>query len=176
MNWLLMAKLLDLESNRLFVISVVHMPCLFFNNDAMLLFADVALTRLDQFAGEDIPAIMMGDFNTLPNSIIYNYITFKEKREYMPNGWEPLLKSEWGSAYFLNHFKEPEYTTLTHIPSKHGPDPFKGAIDYVFIRNNILPSKIIMETVPDENLKDKLCPIPECPSDHLPMYGELIWD
>jgi len=30
MNWLLMARLLDLESKREFVISVIHMPCLFF--------------------------------------------------------------------------------------------------------------------------------------------------
>jgi len=142
----------------------------------MILFADVAMAFLDKFAGEDVPTILMGDFNLLPDSIVYNYITDKNKRNYVPNGWESLIKVEWSSAYKLDHSEEPEYTNLTHVFEKHGNEPFKGTLDYVFIRNDKLPSKVNMAIIPEENLKGKICPIPQNPSDHLPMYGELIWE
>jgi len=176
MNWLLMAKLRDLESGKEFVISVIHMPCLFMNDDVMMMFADVAAACLDEFAGENMPTILMGDFNIMPNSVVYNYITDKSKREYVVKDWEPLLKVEYSSAYALDHGEEPEYTNYTYLPSKHGAEPFKGTLDYVFIRKGNLPSKVNMAVIPEESIKGKLCPIPACPSDHLPMYGELVWE
>jgi len=176
MNWLLMAKLKDLKSKKEFVVSVMHMPCNYLCPDSILLFADVAFASLNNFAGEIVPTLMMGDFNILPNSLVYNFITDKTKREHVPLGWTYLLNEEWSSAYVLSHGEEPEYTTYAHIPGKHGEEPFKGTLDYIFVRKNLLPRNVVFPTVPDESIKDRLVPINENPSDHLPLFAELEWD
>jgi len=109
--------------------------------------AKLILNRLSSLP-EDIPAILMGDFNSAPFSPCYNIFTARNKKE---RGKE---------NYFKNAFKEP--FTGTHHGFTGITDT--GPIDWILFRGNLTSknSKVIRDTFNNIYI-----------SDHFPLCAEF---
>lgn len=149
-----------------FLVSCYHMPCAFKTPQIMMLHSALAARRCRELAtgtgGVDpeeptgpnsgcpvIPHALVGDFNFMPNSPMYNMVTTGEVNESTcvaewEGKWqEHVPRSKFGmdwevgdlgggmdSAYFAADGKEPDFTNYARI---RDDDPFIGTLDYVFL-------------------------------------------
>lgn len=156
----------------------VGMICLFEKNGQKLLVANThifwnpsyphikliqcfyLLEKISEYLNErklDIPVIICGDFNSLPDSHAY---------EFMKNGITKYEKLYFSHSLELSSSfeKEPKFTNFT-------PD-FKGTLDYIFYNSQLKVSKILEITTEDQ-IKTIGLPNSEYPSDHLSLYCEF---
>lgn len=105
----------------------------------------------------DIPIIICGDFNSLPDSSAY---------ELMLKGKSKLQNTELIHSLNLSSSfeKEPKFTNFT-------PD-FKGTLDYIFYNSKLKVSKNL-ETTKEEEIKTIGLPNDFYPSDHISLYCEF---
>lgn len=116
------------------------------------------------------PIILCGDFNSLPNSGVYEFLS----RATVPQGHEDFGAYKYGpyttdglthklslrSAY--NHIDELDFTNFT--PS------FKGVIDYIWYSTNSL---IVTGLLANAVTKSVGFPDWHQPSDHIPLVASL---
>lgn len=137
---------------RSFIVSTYHMPCAFTQPELMRLHTE-ALIAIINTKTKNNPVILAGDFNSLPDSEVYN-----------------MLTSQFASAYD----PEPDFTNraLYQYDTMTAPVEFSGTIDYVFSRGLKLVSNLPVEKLgPDGNFEDVGTYLPTLgyPSDHLPV-------
>lgn len=160
------------ENCRFFNIYVYHMPCEFKHNDVMNIHAAGLLSGIQAHSGE-LPYILAGDFNSTPDSSVYNLITkgiiptFPLSKVYSKL---PSLKDRYyaplTSAYAFVQGKEPKFTNFGW--SKDAPKAFKDTIDYIFSSSGFIPIRV-MPTDVDLKAGTESLPNEEEPSDHLPL-------
>ncbi len=155
---------LILEKDYRFAVYNYHMPCAFKTPVVQTLHVD-GLKRV--IRENDIPTILATDFNLIPESDGYNYMTSAiisgEHYKYLDKGEHRKLKLQ--STFKMINGKEPSYTCFSN--TKWGGE-FKNCLDYIFISNHFttVDSKLLIYTT------DKM-PNNNNPSDHLPLQSQL---
>lgn len=196
-NVLLTVALKFRENQAMFSISNYHMPCAFYCPPVMNLHVDMAARRAQQLASEihndvygtdavgEVPHILAGDFNILPDSAHYKLVTTGVLEESDPS-YPPLKHGfKWkstceamDSAYATHSGAEPSFTNYAHLNSED--EPFIGTLDYIFLsrkeHNDRSSCKWVVRDVvklPEKEASGG--PFPnECePSDHLLISADL---
>jgi endonuclease/exonuclease/phosphatase family metal-dependent hydrolase len=112
--------------------------------------AKLILHRLSHLP-DDVPAVIMGDFNTAPYSLCYNIFTGHDDT------------SSANAGYFKDTFKKPFMGTHHGFTGNTGGDH----IDWILFRGNIklINSKIIRDTFKNIYI-----------SDHFPLQAQFMWE
>jgi exonuclease III len=147
-----------------FILYNYHMPCTF--KIPIIQFLHLSVFKRLILKHHMIPTIFAGDFNIKPSSDEYNFFT----GEPVPESKMVYLPKEDQDDISYQSFKmttSPEIAPFTcHSETKFG-GYFKDTLDYIFVSNaNIKLFGQLLET-------DKKMPNSVCPSDHLPIYGNI---
>lgn len=165
-------QLKDDENSRPFWIINYHMPCIWRNQEIMMLHAAYFKKFVEQVCskGKD-HCIVVGDFNSQPNSFPYEILVastligidnyFKDFNDFEL----PIVDMKLDSVYKKFYGKEPEATNYSYCDFN---GPFKGTLDYIFVNNDINVLK-----VNEIGYMDSYMPNEDNPSDHIPLYCEL---
>lgn len=185
-NRVIALRLIDLRCDRPFWVATYHMPCKFFNPQAMVTFTSLVTQRVQGFAGEE-PYILAGDFNFQPDSAMYQFLqkgSLPETHPHFPIASKAIAgkPSKWTlevrpvrSAYVAACGKEPELTNhATTRQHRTGETrSFTGTIDYIFISDHWLASKAFPTPSLASISKVKSFPTESEPSDHV-LIGCLL--
>lgn len=161
---LLYAYLTNRVTGLTFAVFTYHMPCAFWWLPVMTLHADALFIQITKLAGE-LPFILAGDFNTLPNTPLYNFYTTGSatELEIMPYpDWKPTERTR----KVLDTRVKFEYVKTTQCTNSKG-DLFEGTIDYIFYSEDFEVSSFTVQPI-TENL-----PSSTMPSDHVPINAEF---
>lgn len=171
----------DEEEGSSFVVSCYHMPCVYWDHRVMTIHAALMAQAAETFAGDDVPHVMLGDYNFPPGSAPYRLLTkgdlSKDDKDYPPlpsyETWRPRLKRKLRSAYAeSSEGKEPSYTNYAH--SGKPPQTFCGTLDYIFYAGDCGIETVATIPLPEfEEGKTRLCPNEDEPSDHLIIGATL---
>jgi exonuclease III len=148
-----------------FIIYNYHMPCTF--KTPIIQFLHLSVFKRLILKHHMIPTIFAGDFNITPSSDEYNFFTGEpvpeSKTVYLPK--EDQEDISYQSFKMTASSQTMEFTC--HNETKFG-GYFKNTLDYIFVSNaNIKMSGKLLET--DEKMPNSVCP-----SDHLPIYADII--
>jgi len=126
----------------------------------------------------DLPLLLCGDFNSVPNSAVYQLLSHQQIRS---NDHEAFTKDRFGllppftemthhlvldSAY--NPIGEPQYTNYT--------GHFVGVLDYVWYSRHHLRGISVLDVNEERDLcKETALPNSELSSDHICLMAELCW-
>ncbi len=159
-------------------ISTVHMPCSFRNPSVMATYAALVMKHAQDIAGDD-PYIIAGDFNIKPASDEYMLLTtglYHNEAlfdtDYPPvDTWRPsgLSLKPLRSAVREKHTVEADWTTYAWLRCFNSPEPFMGAIDYIFVSDHF----IVNDAFENPSQTDMLCPNFYEPSDHVMVWADL---
>jgi len=127
---------------------------------------------------QGIPCLICGDFNSTPDSAVYEYIRTgcirPDHKELKTDPCGLLSSIQFGhplklsSAYEACSGKEPEYTNYT--------DEFKGTLDYIFFSSESLAVLAISEVDAESHLKQETAlPSSTRPSDHLSLVAAFTF-
>lgn len=127
----------------------------------------------------DLPLLLCGDFNSVPNSAVYQLLSTQHIRS---NDHDAFSKDKYGllppfqemthhlvldSAY--NPIGEPQYTNYT--------GHFVGVLDYVWYSRNHLRGISVLDVQDEPDLcKETALPNSELSSDHICLMAELCWN
>lgn len=138
-----------------------------------------------------MPLILCGDFNSLPDSAVYAYLTNSLKSPYMNNN------SSFNSTVAANIDKVYELDTLGILPNLNtlgnglalassysvvSAEPpytnytghFTGVLDYIFYSRSTMKVNSVLEIDDEEKIKKMTAlPSPWYPSDHIAIVAEL---
>mmetsp|Transcript_10652 Transcript_10652/g.17296 ORF Transcript_10652/g.17296 Transcript_10652/m.17296 type:complete len:414 (-) Transcript_10652:175-1416(-) len=179
-NVMLLVKLKDPVARKSFWVSTYHMPCQFWDEQAMVAYASLCKKQIFRLAKND-PVIFAGDFNSRPESPSYHALTQRDPPEgygdLMISGKAllPLRSKPFYSAYQSKNGQEPDFTNYAVRTFKDKLIQFMGCIDYIFISDHWKVASVL-ET-PDMEETKKACesyPTEDQPSDHLPIAAELV--
>eukprot|EP00938_MAST-03A_sp_MAST-3A-sp1_P004868 g4868.t1 len=182
-NRQIIVTLRDKNLQRDLGVSVYHMPCVFWNQQVMVIHASLCASALSKYAKErELKSyLLVGDFNFSPDSVPYQVITQGKIEKKNKNYPELPKKEKWtpnddlvkmNSAYAM-YDAEPTYTNHAHA----GREPittYTGTIDYIFCSPDIKVSSVIPLPKFEEG-KTELCPNAIEPSDHLMIGATLIY-
>ena len=115
-----------------------------------------------------IPTIFAGDFNIKPSSDEYKFFTgtpiSESKTVYLPKEDQDDISYQ---AFKMTTATSQTIPFTCHSETKFG-GYFKDTLDYIFVSNaKIKMSGALLET-------SKKMPNSVCPSDHLPIYADII--
>ena len=163
-----------------------HMPCAFRTPAVMNIHADLVGCRIQKLSKEkevdgegtrNIPFVLAGDFNILPESPHYSLlrtgaldkkdVTYPDEKHSM--NWMPQFKG-MRSAYAEMNGEEPEFTNNAHNGAMNA-ESFIGTLDYIFLSDE-WKVKGVEETPKKEGLKG-VYPDEEEPSDHVLIAASL---
>jgi mRNA deadenylase 3'-5' endonuclease subunit Ccr4 len=174
----IMVELRVKKSDTRFAVASYHMPCLWKRPRTMVIHAGLSCQLAQRFAG-DIPLIYCGDFNSTPDSAVYQLLTkgildssspHHPKRS-MPSDdfWTPDVQP-MASAYQMLLNQEPSFTN--YAQTLFDSVPFSAVLDYIFCSEHWeVESVVDLPTSVDKY--STLLPNDEEPSDHL-MIGSLL--
>eukprot|EP00128_Syssomonas_multiformis_P018137 Colp12_sorted_trinity150504_noHs@24977 len=120
------------------------------------------------------PLIVCGDFNSLPNSGVYEFMSTgkvgRSHSDFDSRSYGAVIARGLSHPFQLksaySHIGELPYTNYTH--------DFVGSIDYIWITSNELSVTGLLGGVTDEYTKRCVgFPNAHCPSDHIPLLCEL---
>lgn len=134
------------HDDRKFLVVNYHMPCAFAYPLVMRLHVEALRNLVESRSNSNLPVILLGDFNSTPDSEVYKMITSKFEN----------INSSLTTCKSLY-----KYETMT------SPMEFTGTIDYIFTKRFRLEEvdiKIIdCECIPNKNY----------PSDHVPVSASF---
>ena len=180
-------KCADPELTR-FCVSTYHMPCVFWDQSAMVCHAALSMDAVETYSG-GLPYIYLGDFNIQPDTAGYEMLVKGGAFAREPaNEHNPFVQSvienpeDIKFAHNLSPLQsayatlggEPEMTNHTY--SGDPPQMFTGCIDYIFLSTSDAESKWQVEsTLPLPRVEDNpaICPNQAEPSDHLLISATL---
>ncbi len=170
-NRLLSVTLNDFVFKETFNVFTYHMPCAFTNPDLMNIHAAALLAVVQEKSMDPLastPYILAGDFNSKPNSPVYQMITcgvmplFPSSKVYQKIPNYSIIGI--ASAYASILGREPSYTNYSH--ASISKEPFKDTIDYIFYSNGFKCTGVLKTR---EDFPESTFPNAEEPSDHLPI-------
>jgi len=120
--------------DKIFCVGTYHMPCL--GQSVKLLHLMSCIQLMNKFAG-NYKYILAGDFNFMPDSLLYKVITEGGKYDdvveksvnYDTTMFSLKVSTPMKSAYALFE-KDPLFTNYSHVINS---DPFHGCLDYIFL-------------------------------------------
>ncbi|RLN59260.1 hypothetical protein BBJ29_006144 [Phytophthora kernoviae] len=158
----------NLETHLEFVIATTHLFWDPMQEDVKMLQTRRMLRAMESFTralDASIPTIFAGDFNSLPDSKVFNFVT---------------NDNHFSSAYSQYNPEgegEPKFTNVNGVArtddNKQVPR-FVGTLDYIFYRSPRLRPAALMEIMSFEDAsKEVALPSTISPSDHLPLLCEF---
>ncbi|KAG1684516.1 hypothetical protein DVH05_011030 [Phytophthora capsici] len=155
-----------LETQLEFVVATTHLFWDPMQEDVKLLQSRRLLLTIDEFVSTlnaSTPIIFSGDFNSLPDSKVYNFIT---------------NTNSFSSAYAQYDVDgEPKFTNVNgDAEADDGKmvPRFVGTLDYIFYRSSRIRPAALMELMSYEDAtKEVALPSSISPSDHLPLLCEF---
>jgi len=153
-------------SEKRFIVYNYHMPCTF--KKPIIQFLHLSVFKRLILQHHMIPTIFAGDFNITPSSDEYKFFTGAAP---IPESKTVYLPKEDQEDISYQSFKMTTTAQTTpftcHSETKFG-GYFKDTLDYIFVSNaNIKMSGQLLET--NEKMPNSVCP-----SDHLPIYADII--
>eukprot|EP00939_MAST-03C_sp_MAST-3C-sp1_P004804 g4804.t1 len=147
--------------------------------DVKLWQTQMLLQELEKFnIGRNLPLVLSGDFNSLPDSSVYEYLTTGRVRESHPDlkrnpcGITPppsefSHKLQLMSSNVAVSRREPRFTNFTA--------DFMGTLDYVFSTPRLQPISVFRVPTEEELRKQTDSPLPnlQYPSDHLALCADF---
>jgi mRNA deadenylase 3'-5' endonuclease subunit Ccr4 len=182
MNQAISVQLRSNASGREFVVSTYHMPCLFAEPQVMVIHATLLCNHVKRYA-KALPYILVGDFNSTPDSSVYQLIT-KGKlnpdnpdippKEFDGDGFRPSVQPMLSAYRAVLKKGEPDFTNF--VVSRHGSKEqpfFQETIDYIFLSRGWYVTKV--HQLPRKGTKGSMLPQPNPlePSDHLLLAATL---
>lgn len=144
-------------------ICTYHMPCCFWWVPVMTLHIDTLLKQIEELTSEDVPIVLVGDFNAYSKGNtkdILNFISKDIEFSELPTPlWKPSSTLKLKNAGVIN-----TPTTMTKSP---GRDVFKECLDYIFVKGCVVEHAC-------GDVPSKLMPNDTEGSDHMPVYAELL--
>ncbi|TMW65037.1 hypothetical protein Poli38472_009204 [Pythium oligandrum] len=149
-----------------FVVATTHLFWDPEQEDVKLLQTQRMLRQLDVLMSKrDVPLIFAGDFNSLPDSAVYRFITSNNAFQSAYSAYSPGQTPAG----------EPEFTNVNGLrndESNQQVPNFIGTLDYIFYKSPSLEPVSLLEIMSRaEATKERSLPSLFSPSDHLP----LIW-
>lgn len=136
-----------------------HMPCLFFDQNALAIHTSFLLRAFSTFS-KGYPQILVGDFNCTKNDLAYN-LFFQTRDLFVPD-----LVPFFGEYHKIRH--DVGYTTNT--ASMNGN--FKDEIDHIFYRGDLRIQMCHCGKL-GKNMNEMI-PSVDHPSDHLFLIVECV--
>ncbi|CAD5213968.1 unnamed protein product [Bursaphelenchus xylophilus] len=144
------------------------------------------LERLSEQTGiavQEIPVIISGDFNSLPDSGVVEFLTrgiinknhpeLKMFRDSMVlNG---MCTNEYGDTSYTHAFQLEQAVPQEYVPHTNYTHDFKGMIDYIFSSNRSLHRDGFLAGIDQDWLHENRVtgfPHPHVPSDHIPLFTQ----
>lgn len=126
------------------------------------------LSELRKYNKQQAPIILAGDFNTQPETPVYQFLSQGQISKHMYNTLKVSPKFEFkqdlglASAYAKVLGHEPSCTNVTH--------EFEGTLDYLWYSKRSLRPVSILDIPTKDILKEETgLPSTKFPSDHLPL-------
>ncbi|GLE06201.1 hypothetical protein PINS_up015443 [Pythium insidiosum] len=149
-----------------FVVATTHLFWDPLQEDVKLLQTQRMLRTIDAFMdSRPLPLIFAGDFNSMPDSEVYRFIT--ETHGY---------RSAYAS--YKTPAGEPDFTNVNGVridlTDKEVPN-FIGTLDYIFFKSHRLHPAALREMMPLElAVQERSLPSTFSPSDHLPLLCDFV--
>ncbi|PAA54282.1 hypothetical protein BOX15_Mlig005024g1 [Macrostomum lignano] len=135
----------------------------------------------------NMPVIICGDFNSLPDSGVFEYLTNgrvkKSHLDFKELGYERILdrltphRSQHQPDYLEQDFNLSRcYQDDVGMPYTNYTYEFKGCIDYIFFTERHFNNIGCLDMVPEAWFQESAilgCPHPHVPSDHFSLLVEL---
>jgi CCR4-NOT transcription complex subunit 6 len=124
--------------------------------------------------GNKIPTILCGDFNSMPGSGVYEFLS----RGSVKGSHEDFMNYTYGdyTANGLQHHHEfkSAYAHIGELPFTNYTPNFDGVLDYIWFNSNALTVTGLLGEV-DKSYLDKCVGFPNAhfPSDHICILGEF---
>lgn len=125
----------------------------------------------------DVPILLAGDFNSLPNSAVYNLLSLE-------SGWIAPTPTQSADLYGVTHDIPVQFPAVHYLgpmrsayKSAHGEEPrftnsvpsYQATVDYVWVRGNIQ-----IEHVDKLSSTVTMLPSETIPSDHVPITCKFL--
>jgi len=153
------------NNNNSFYVGTYHMPCMF-KLPAVMMIHCAASTKYIQKIANGKPYIFCGDFNIMPDSLMYDMLISGKGNmstfNLLPYNNFQFNVEPLKSAYKEYNNKEPLYTN--YAQTKGSSTLFKGTLDYIFLSKEWNVKNVIQ--LPNEYPENGLPSITE-PSDHI---------
>lgn len=139
--------------------------------DVKLLQSILLLEETEKFKNKykNAPVFILGDFNSLPNSKVYTYLTTSKKVDFLCEnfnlGFSSKININLNDAY-VN--EESDFTNFTPT--------FKGIIDYIFYTSNVKLTSILSGI--ENDYCERVVGLPKIhfPSDHILIASKFTFD
>ncbi|KAH9961326.1 Endonuclease/exonuclease/phosphatase [Russula dissimulans] len=124
--------------------------------------------------GTKIPIIISGDYNSVPGSGVYEFLT----NGTLPGDHPDFLSHSYGryTSDGLRHRLglKSTYAGIGELPLTNYTPSFHGAIDYIWYSTTTLSVNAVLSEV-DRGYFEKVVGFPDAhnPSDHIPILGEF---
>jgi len=149
-------------------------------SDVKLWQTHMLIKELEKFnVGRNLPLILCGDFNSMPDSSVYEFLTTGSVRAVHPDlkrnpcGITPAASEfrhdlQLQSAFVSTLGSEPQFTNFT--------GDFVGTLDYLFSTTDRLQAAAVHAVPTEEVLRkqsDSPLPNPQYPSDHIALCADF---
>lgn len=143
------------------------------------------ISRVYGIDGKSVPLILCGDFNSLPNSGVIEYLTkgriFSNHPDFKQLAYTPDVLARVSSQIdksneFTHSFNLTSVYSDKIIPYTNYTLDFKGIIDYIFISNDDISVKGLLGSIDTKWIHDNNIigfPHPHVPSDHFSLMVQL---
>lgn len=149
------------------------------STDVKLWQVNLLLHLLEQHALKNMPLLVCGDFNSTPNSAVYEYLchgTLRPDHEELQSDPCGLLEYlnmshdlRMSTAYATCNGKEAEHTNYTH--------EFKGTLDYIFFSSELLDVLAVSQVDDEVQLSQETAlPSSTRPSDHVSLVATFMYN
>jgi endonuclease/exonuclease/phosphatase family metal-dependent hydrolase len=158
-NTLLYIILKDRETKKQFIVFNYHMPCAYWWPAVMTLHIDKVMELVNKISQENnnLPYIILGDFNTIFNNPLYNFITKRKQltKEYLPYfNWKPLSNITLNDSCDPKNMYDMEKIYPTTQCENQKGKIFKEKLDYIFYSKEFkiieYKQKIIEHNMPND--------------------------
>ncbi|KAG2178773.1 hypothetical protein INT43_001619 [Umbelopsis isabellina] len=126
-------------------------------------------------SASQMPIIVAGDFNSVPESGVYEFLSkgyVRQDHEDFGNYAYGTYTSE-GLSHDLN--LRSAYSSMNELPFTNYTPTYKGVLDYIFPSTNSFSISGVMGPIDKEYMNRQVgFPNPHFPSDHIPIMAELV--